>query len=52
MPDYVVVLAWVHSEKIIAKNQEYLERGGKFIILCPHTRIVTKDGDVNIETFF
>ncbi len=52
MPDYVVVLAWVHSEKIIAKNQEYLERGGKFIILCPQTRIVTKDGDVNIETFF
>lgn len=50
MPDYVVVLAWVHSEKIIEKNQEYLAMGGSFIVLCPNTRIVTKNGDKKIET--
>lgn len=45
MPDYSVILAWVHSAKIIETNQEYLEKGGKFIVLCPEPRIVSRDGD-------
>ncbi|MGQ3284689.1 methyltransferase domain-containing protein [Bosea sp. (in: a-proteobacteria)] len=47
-PDYAVTLAWVHSQKIIDTNQEYLKRGGHFIVLCPETRVVGKDGDVKI----
>jgi hypothetical protein len=46
MPDFTVILAWVHSAKIIESNQEYLERGGRFVVLCPETRIVSKDEDV------
>ncbi|WP_315806252.1 MULTISPECIES: class I SAM-dependent methyltransferase [unclassified Bradyrhizobium] len=48
MPDYTIILAWVHSKKIIETNQDYLNRGGHFIVLCPETRVVGKDGDVNV----
>lgn len=48
MPDYTIILAWVHANKIIDTNQEYLKRGGRFIVLCPETRVVSKDGDVKI----
>ncbi|WP_417798461.1 methyltransferase domain-containing protein [Terasakiella pusilla] len=46
MPEYTVILAWVHSKKIIEKNSEYLSKGGKFIVLCPEMRIVSKDEDI------
>ena len=49
MPDYTVILAWVHSQKIIETNQDYLDRGGHLVVLCPNTRVVGKDGDVEIE---
>ena len=48
MPDYTIILAWVHSDVIIRNNREYLERGGHFVVLCPSTRVVGKDGDVQI----
>ncbi|MBR0856665.1 methyltransferase domain-containing protein [Bradyrhizobium liaoningense] len=48
MPDYAIILAWVHAKKIIETNQEYLKRGGRFIVLCPEMRIVSKDGDVKV----
>ncbi|WP_316207216.1 MULTISPECIES: class I SAM-dependent methyltransferase [unclassified Bradyrhizobium] len=48
MPEYTIILAWVHSKKIIENNQDYLNKGGHFIVLCPETRVVGKDGDVNI----
>ncbi len=48
MPDYTIILAWVHSELIIKNNRNYLERGGHFVVLCPSTRVVDKDGDVQI----
>jgi 2-polyprenyl-3-methyl-5-hydroxy-6-metoxy-1,4-benzoquinol methylase len=35
MPDYTVILAWVHADKIISENVAYLQRGGKFITLTP-----------------
>ncbi|MBI1252525.1 MAG: methyltransferase domain-containing protein [Alphaproteobacteria bacterium] len=44
-PDYCVILAWVHAQKIIETNQEYLRRGGRFVVLCPQTRIVGASGD-------
>ena len=48
MPMYTVILAWVHSAKIIETNREYLEKGGHFVVLCPETRVVGKDGNVAI----
>lgn len=48
MPMYTVILAWVHSAKIIETNREYLEKGGYFVVLCPETRVVGKDGNVAI----
>lgn len=48
MPAYTVILAWVHAEKIIASNQQYLAGGGRFVVLCPETRVVGKDGDVKL----
>jgi 2-polyprenyl-3-methyl-5-hydroxy-6-metoxy-1,4-benzoquinol methylase len=48
MPAYTVILAWVHAAKIIETNREYLERGGRFVVLCPETRVVGKDGDIAI----
>ncbi|MEQ9144247.1 MAG: class I SAM-dependent methyltransferase [Parvibaculaceae bacterium] len=49
MPDYTFILAWVHAQRIIEANQEYLNRGGHFVVLCPETRVVGKDGDVSIS---
>src|SRR5216683_908582 len=46
IPDYTVILAWVHSQKIIETNQEYLDKGGHLVVLCPKTRIVGKNGDI------
>lgn len=48
MPDYTVILAWVHAQKIIETNLEYLEKGGHFVVLCPETRVVGKEGDVRL----
>lgn len=48
MPAYTVILAWVHAQKIIDTNREYLDKGGYFVVLCPETRVVGMDGDVEI----
>lgn len=48
MPAYTVILAWVHAAKIIESNQEYLDKGGHFVVLCPETKVVGKDGDVRV----
>jgi hypothetical protein len=48
MPQYTVILAWVHARKIIESNREYLNKGGHFIVLCPKTRIVSANGDVTL----
>jgi hypothetical protein len=48
-PDYTVILAWVHAQKIIENNQKYLKNGGHFVVLCPETRVVGADGAVQID---
>jgi hypothetical protein len=45
MPAYTVILAWVHAEKIIEANKEYLEKGGRFVVLCPDIRVVGRQGE-------
>ncbi|HYV40055.1 MAG TPA: class I SAM-dependent methyltransferase [Gemmataceae bacterium] len=40
MPDYVIILAWIHTKKIVADNRQYLERGGRFVTCCPDIRII------------
>ena len=39
-PDYVIVLAWNFAEPIIANHQEFLDRGGRFIVPLPEVRVV------------
>ena len=39
-PSYTLILAWVHSQKIIETHQDYLNDGGHFVVLCPNIRVV------------
>lgn len=42
MPNLCVILAYLHSKKIIRANKEYLKKGGKFLILHPKIMLITK----------
>lgn len=48
MPAHTVILAWVHAPKIITANQEYLQRGGKFVVLCPKSSMVDRHGSQSL----
>jgi hypothetical protein len=39
-PDYIVVLAWRYYEKIIKRHQQFLDKGGHFIIPLPELKII------------
>lgn len=39
-PDVLVVLAWNFAKPIIAKNQAFLDQGGKFVIPLPEVEVV------------
>ncbi|MBB5958556.1 methylation protein EvaC [Saccharothrix tamanrassetensis] len=39
-PDYALLFAWNHAEEVMAKEQEFRDRGGKWILYVPDVRIV------------
>ena len=40
VPDYFLLLAWNYADDIIAKEKEYRDVGGKFIIPVPDVKII------------
>lgn len=42
-PDYVLILAWRYSDPIIARNADFLEKGGSFVRILPEIEIVTRE---------
>lgn len=43
MPAYTLILAWVHADTIIRQNREYLECGGRFVVLTPELKVIGRD---------
>ncbi|KUL55236.1 SAM-dependent methyltransferase [Streptomyces sp. NRRL F-4489] len=39
-PDYALLFAWNHAEEIMAKEQEFREAGGKWILYVPTVHVV------------
>lgn len=47
-PDVFLVLPWHFRKQIVSKNQDYLDKGGKFLFPLPTPQIVSKEGTLDI----
>lgn len=43
MPTMTVILAWVHTKKILASHRKYIDAGGTFLTLHPEVKLVNKE---------
>lgn len=41
MPDYAIMHCWNYRSECTAKNQLYLDKGGKFVIPIPEVEVVS-----------
>ena len=41
-PDYLLVLPWHFIENFVRREQDFLKRGGKFIVPCPRFEVIGK----------
>jgi 2-polyprenyl-3-methyl-5-hydroxy-6-metoxy-1,4-benzoquinol methylase len=48
MPNITIILAWVHENKIINNNKKYLQKGGKFLTICPDAKLISQEGEIKI----
>lgn len=48
LPDYLLCFAWNFLPEIIAKNQMYLEKGGKIIVPVPNLQIISQNGTTEL----
>jgi hypothetical protein len=39
-PDCIVILAWIHADKIIEKHKSYLDNGGCFVRVFPEFEVI------------
>lgn len=45
-PDYALIGAWNHAKEIIQKEQDFINKGGKFIIHLPEPKIISSIQDL------
>lgn len=41
-PDYLLVLPWHFINEFVQREQDFLDRGGKFIVPCPEFKVIGK----------
>ena len=39
-PDYALLFAWNHAEEIMAKEQNFIKKGGRWIVYVPEVRVI------------
>lgn len=42
-PDYMIVLPWHFISEFVKRENEFLNKGGKFIVPCPNFQIISKN---------
>ncbi len=43
--DYAIIFAWNHTKEIMAKEDKFMKKGGKFIVHLPQPRILSDEGE-------